>query len=79
MIMQFLEEHILSRFGIPRKLITDNDVAFKSKKMVEFFFKYHIQLGHSRTYNPKGNWLAEYSNKILMRMIKNMLHDNKKD
>ena len=28
-IMQFLEEHILSRFGVPRKLITDNASAFK--------------------------------------------------
>ena len=31
-IIQFLEENILSRFGVPRKIITDNVVAFKSKK-----------------------------------------------
>ena len=28
-IMQFLEEHILSRFGVPMKIITDNAAAFK--------------------------------------------------
>ena len=41
-IMQFLEVHILSSFGVPRRLITENVVAFKSKKLVEFCFKYHI-------------------------------------
>ena len=57
-IMQFLEEHIFSRFGVPRKLISDNVVAFKSKNMVEFCFKYHIQLGNSMDYYPQGNGLA---------------------
>jgi len=28
-ILQFLEENILSRFGVPRKIITDNAAAFK--------------------------------------------------
>ena len=44
-IIQFLQENILSRFGVPRNLITDNAASFKSKKMVEFCFKYHIQWG----------------------------------
>ena len=66
------------RFGVPRKLITENVDAFKSKKMVEFCFKYHIQLGHSTAYYPQGNGLEDYSNKSLMRIIKNMLQDNNK-
>jgi len=77
-IIQFLEDNILSRFGVPRKLITDNVAAFKSKKMVEFCYKYHIQLGHSTAYYPQGNGLAESSNKSLMRIIKKLLQDNKK-
>ena len=44
-IIQFLEEKILSRFRVPKKIITDNVVAFKSKKMVDFCNKYHICLG----------------------------------
>ena len=65
-------------FGVPRKMITNNADAFKSKNMVEFCFKYHIQLGNSTSYYPHGNGLVESSNKILMRIIKNMLLDNKK-
>ena len=46
-IMQFLETNILSRFGCPEKIITDNADAFKSKRMISFCHKYHITLGHS--------------------------------
>eukprot|EP00253_Pinus_taeda_P025834 PITA_25834 len=45
-IIQFLETNILSRFGYLEKIITDNAVAFKSKKMISFCHKYHITLGH---------------------------------
>lgn len=78
MIIQFLEENILSRFGVPRKIITDNAAAFKSKKMVDFYDKYDIRLGHSTAYYPQGNGLAKSSNKILMRITKKLLQQNKK-
>ena len=77
-IIQFLEENILSRFGIPRKIIRDNAAAFKSKKMVNFCNKYHIHLGHLTAYYPQGNGLAESSNKSLMRIVKKLLQENKK-
>lgn len=35
-IIQFLETNILSRFGCPVKIITDNVAAFKSKRMEKF-------------------------------------------
>ena len=35
-IISFLENNILSRFGCPNKLITDNVATFKSKRMIEF-------------------------------------------
>ena len=73
MIIQVLEENILSRFGVPRKIITDNAAAFKSKKMVDFCDKNHIRLGHLTAYYPQGNGPAESSNKSLMRIIKKLL------
>jgi len=77
-IISFLENNILSRFGCPNKLITDNAAAFKLKRMVEFCHKYHIILGHSTTYHPQGNGLAESSNKSLVNIIKKLLEINKK-
>eukprot|EP00253_Pinus_taeda_P013463 PITA_13463 len=77
-IISFLETNILSRFGCPSKLITDNAAAFKSKRMVEFCYKYNIILGHSTTYHPQGNGLADSSNKSLVNIIKKLLEINKK-
>jgi hypothetical protein len=77
-IIKFLEENILARFGCPRKIIIDNSQAFKSSKMVQFCQNYNIELGHSTTYYPQGNGLVESSNKNLIRIIKKMLSQNKK-
>eukprot|EP00253_Pinus_taeda_P032339 PITA_32339 len=77
-IFSFLENSILSHFGCSNKLITDNLAAFKSKRMVEFFHKYHIILGHSTTYHLQGNRLVESSNKSLVNIIKKLLEINKK-
>jgi len=78
-IIQFLKTNILSIFGCPEKIITDNATAFKSKKMISFYHKYHITLGHSTTYYPQGNGLAESSNKSLINIIKKLLEENKKN
>ena len=78
-IMQFLESNILSRFGYPEKIITDNAATFKSKRMISFCHKYHITLGHSTSYYPQGNGLAESSNKSLINIINKVLEENKKN
>eukprot|EP00253_Pinus_taeda_P028938 PITA_28938 len=78
-IIQFLKSNILSHFGCPHKIIIDNVAEFKSKNMVEFCNKYNIILGHSMTYYPQGNRLAESSNKSLVNIIKKMLEANKKN
>jgi hypothetical protein len=77
-VMDFLEENSLSRFGCPRKIVTDNVQAFKSMAMVSFFQKYNIVLGHSMTYYPQGNGLVKSSNKSLISIIKKVLSKKKK-
>jgi hypothetical protein len=51
-VINFLEEKILSIFGCPRKIVTKNTQAFKSMAMIIFCQKYNIVLGHSTTYYP---------------------------
>jgi len=78
-IIQFLETNILSHFGCPNKIITDNAKTFKSKKMTEFCDRYNIKLGHSTTYYLQGNGWAESSNKSLIGIIEKMLEANKRN
>ena len=51
-IIDFIQENILSIFGCPKKLLIDNAEAFKSKDMVEFCEKNGIILKHSTPYYP---------------------------
>lgn len=68
----------MSRFGCPRRIITDNAKAFTSSKLVKFCNDYNIILSHSITYYPQGNGLAESSNESLVRIIKKLLQNNKR-
>eukprot|EP00253_Pinus_taeda_P031060 PITA_31060 len=76
-VMKFLIENILTRFGCPHKLVTKYAVAFRAKELVEMCNSMGIKLVHSTSYYPQGNGLAESSNKNLIRIIKKLLEDNK--
>jgi hypothetical protein len=40
--MDFLEDKIITRFGVPSKIVTNNAKAFCSTEMSSFCFKYGI-------------------------------------
>ena len=77
-VMDFLEDKILTRFGVPARMITDNGPCFVSSEISSFYFNYGIVLSHSSNYYPQGNGLHESSNKNLMTIIKKIVGDNKK-
>eukprot|EP00253_Pinus_taeda_P008783 PITA_08783 len=52
-IMDFIENNIITRFGVPAKITTDNAKAFSSSKFSSFCFKYGIVLSHSSNYYPQ--------------------------
>ena len=77
-IIKFLNQNILTRFGCPTKLVTDNATTFRAEELVDMCESMGIQLVHSTSYYPQGNGLAESSNKSLVRIIKKLLEGNKK-
>lgn len=76
-ITDFLEERIITRFGVPSKIVTDNAQALCSTGMNAFCLKYGIILSHVSDYYPQGNGQAESSNKNLMTIIKKIVEENK--
>ena len=78
-IIKFMEENIISRFGCPARIITDNAQAFKSAKFMNSCQQYNIILSHSTAYYPQGNGLAESSNKTLVRASKNTINEIQKN
>jgi transposase InsO family protein len=73
----FLED-LITIFGFPRKIVTDNATSFKAKPLVKFYEHFGIKLIPSTPYYPQGNGLVESSNKSLIRIIKRLLEENKK-
>jgi hypothetical protein len=76
-IIGFLED-LITRFGCPSKIVTDNATAFGSEPLVKFCEQFRIKMIHSTPYYPQGNGLAESSNKSLIRIIKRPLEGSKK-
>jgi hypothetical protein len=54
-VMDFLEDIIITRFGVPSKIVTDNAKVVCSVQMSSFCFKYGIILSHASDYYPQGN------------------------
>ena len=50
--IEFLLSNIMSRFGCPRKIVTNNAKAFTSTKLVKFCSDYNIILSHSTSHYP---------------------------
>jgi transposase InsO family protein len=77
-VMDFLEDKIITSFGVPAKITIDNAKAFSSTELSSFCFKYGIMLSHSSNYCPQGNGLVESNNKNLMNILKKRVGDNKR-
>eukprot|EP00253_Pinus_taeda_P026907 PITA_26907 len=69
-IIDFIDQFIITRFGLPSTLMFDNASYFSGNAMTEFALKRGFKLKYSTNYYPQGNGLAESMNKNLIRIIK---------
>ncbi|KAH9302331.1 hypothetical protein KI387_013914, partial [Taxus chinensis] len=67
-------EGIVTRFGIPATMISNNALAFIGSKVTKWAIKNGIYLSTSSNYFPQGNGKAESTNKNLLRIIKRTWH-----
>ena len=74
-VPNFVREHIITRFGIPRRLISDNEIPFINKDMMGLTEAYHIKHGRSTPYYPQGNGQAEATNRVMLKILKKMKHE----
>uniref|UniRef100_A0A2N9G8V4 RNA-directed DNA polymerase n=1 Tax=Fagus sylvatica TaxID=28930 RepID=A0A2N9G8V4_FAGSY len=74
-VTNFVQEHIITRFGIPYKLISDNGTPFINKDVREVLKYYQVKHRHSTPYYPQGNGQAEATNRTLLRILSKMVFD----
>ena len=63
-VISFLQDHIMTRFGVPVSVVFDNATYFSSIKLTAFAHEKGIKLHYSANYYPQGNGLAESTTKI---------------
>ncbi|KAK1683211.1 hypothetical protein QYE76_044059 [Lolium multiflorum] len=78
-VINFLERHIIYRFGIPYRVTSDNGKAFKSGKMLKFVEKYKIKWNFSTGYYPQANGAIEAFNKTLGKILKKTATRHRRD
>ena len=76
-VKNFIWKNIVTRFGIPHSLISDNGLQFDSKS----FRRYYCELGITNRYftpaYPQENGQGETVNKVIVNGLKKRLDDAK--
>ena len=72
-VQKFLEASIISRFGIPRILISDNGKQFDSSEVREYCEMLHIRHNFTSVYHPQANGQVENANRTILDGLKKRL------
>eukprot|EP00253_Pinus_taeda_P022399 PITA_22399 len=78
-IIEFIDQFIITKFGVPNALVFDNASYFSGNAMFDFTIKRGFKLKYSANYYPQGNGLAESTNKNLIKIIKRTIEQNHKN
>ncbi|XP_074265134.1 uncharacterized protein LOC141587558 [Silene latifolia] len=74
-VISFIKRNIISRFGIPSKIICDNGSQFISDNTEGFCARWNITLRKSAPRYPQNNGQAESSNKIIVENLRKRLEE----
>ena len=74
---KFIWKNIITSFGTPRTLISDNGLQFDSKTFRKYCCDFGITNRYSTPTYPQGNRQAEAVNKVIVNGLKKRLDDAK--
>jgi hypothetical protein len=78
-VIQFIEQQPITRFGVCYVLVFDNVAYFYSTLLIEFSLDKGIAIRYSANYYPQGNEVEESTNKNLVRILKKKIADNQRN
>ena len=70
-VANFIREHIITRFGIPHKIINDNGTPSVNKDVQEVLEHYRVKHQQSTPYYPQGN--GEVTNRMFLHILSKMV------
>ena len=74
---KFIWKNIVTRFGVPHTLISDNGLQFDSKVFRRYCYELGITNRYSTLAYPQGNGQAEAVNRVIVSELKKRLDDAK--
>ena len=76
-IAYFLFNHVITRFDVPKYIITDNGSHFRNSFMDELTTKLGLRQYFSSPYYPQCNGQLKSINKVLKTMLQRTVNKNK--
>ena len=78
-VKRFIWKNIVTRFGVPHTLISNNGLQFDSKTFRKYYSDMGIKNRYSTPAYPQGNGQAKAVNKIIVSGIKKRLAMQRED
>ena len=76
-VKNFVWRNIVTRFGVPESLVSDNGLQFNSRAFREFCSNLNIKNKYSTPAYPQSNGQVEATNKAIMNGLKKRLEGMK--
>ena len=77
-ILKFLKENVLSRFGIPRDIISDGGLHFCNRPFEALMRKYCITHKVATPYHPQTSGQVELANRAIKQILDKTINPNHK-
>ena len=78
-VIEFLKEHIFSRFGMPRAIISDRGIHFCNRSFEVLMKRYYITHKLATPYHPQTSGQVEVSNRQIKQILEKIVKPNRKD
>ena len=78
-VVGFIQRNILSRFGAPRTIISDEGSHFTNKVFAKLMSRYGIRHVMGLAYHPQSNGQTEISNMEIKKIQEKTMNTSRKD
>ena len=78
-VVEFVRSHIISRFGMPRAIISDGGSHFCNRSFDALCKKYGVNHRVSTPYHPQTSGMAEVSNREIKKILERSVGSTRKD
>ena len=78
-VLKFLREHIFSRFGMPKAIISDNGKHFCNRPFKVLVKRYRMVHRLTTSYHPQTCGQVELANKEIKQNLEKTIRPNHKD